>query len=128
MTTHEVWYRGRIVGNFDDAEKTYSKICDYSLGHVFRHPKYRQSVGVSKGLITHLLKTYGEIKWFKWQILNLPGEEDFDSIIEFSKFMENKQEVFFGKKNPNAKHADQQYILSLNFFTRKYHGQGVLTK
>jgi len=128
MAVDHVMWNGKYVGSFDTNTKTYSKICDYDKSQIMKHPKYAQAVGISKGLIRDLIKKYGEIKMFNWQILNLPGEDTFEAIISFSSFIELKKEYYFGRNRVDVKNADPQLLCSLNHWVRRYVGQKILIK
>jgi len=122
MSRRPVWWRGRIVGNFDTETKTYYKILDYRLDQIFKIKKYNYAVGISKGLVQFLIITYGEIRWFMWVILNLPDSDPFEASISFNDFMELKENYHFSTKN-----ADPQFVLSLyKGWTWRYMTQKIL--
>lgn len=110
---HNVVWRGKIVGAYDDYTKTYRSDRDYDKDQIYKLPKYKSAVGISRDLIKFLLRTFGEVKTFDWTILNFPNHDTFDAIIPFSEFIDKKTEVHHGKDKPDASNADIQYILSL---------------
>ena len=100
----------RIIGFTED--ETFYNNKDYLKREMFIHPKYENAIGMSLWVLNRLKEM--NIKYWDCLILNFELTP-FHALIELKDFELLGKKVYFGNKN-----GDEQLILSLKYFTRRY--------
>ena len=107
--------RGQWVGDYDTITKTYTTQRDYLKGQIFRHPKYKNAVGLDKAILKKL-EAYGCEK-IRVLIINLK-KHSFYKEIGLKEFIEKSKDFCADKyaEKRNLTFYSSQKILPLNQF------------
>jgi len=102
--------RNRIIGFTED--ETFYNVKDYLKREIFIHPKYENAIGMSLWVLNKLKQM--KIKYWDCFIMNFELIP-FHALIDLKDFEALGKKVHFGNKN-----GDEQLILSLKHFKRRY--------